>query len=252
MDAKKRIPPLDGLRVIMIFLVSWYHIWQQSWLQPMIGTYSLDYLVRSGYVWVDGTVLMSAFLLFLPYAKAMRGRGEIPEIREFYYRRARRILPSYYFIILITFFAVCLPWNLYQGNGPFLVKDLATHFTFTFTFFYDTYVATPLSAASWTLAIEAQAYLLFPWIARAAIRKPAAVMTAMVLICLGFRAWCLWGLTEYNLVVNQLINFLDVYVLGMLGAIVGVIFVIPYISAAKAEAYTLLKNNAKAIKLLPR
>ena len=74
-EARKRIPELDGLRVLMIFIVSWYHIWQQSWLRPMIGSYSLDYLVRSGYIWVDGTVLLSAFLLFLPYAKAMRERA---------------------------------------------------------------------------------------------------------------------------------------------------------------------------------
>ena len=39
-----RIPELDGLRALMIFLVSWYHIWQQSWLTPYVGQYSLDYL----------------------------------------------------------------------------------------------------------------------------------------------------------------------------------------------------------------
>ena len=47
-EKKTRIPELDGLRVLMIFIVSWYHIWQQSWLRPYIGSYSLDYLVRSG------------------------------------------------------------------------------------------------------------------------------------------------------------------------------------------------------------
>ena len=31
-----RIPELDGLRVLMIFVVSWYHIWQQSWLTQAI------------------------------------------------------------------------------------------------------------------------------------------------------------------------------------------------------------------------
>ena len=73
-ETRKRIPELDGLRVLMIFIVSWYHIWQQSWLRPVVGSYSLDYLVRSGYIWVDGTVLLSSFLLFLPYARAMRDR----------------------------------------------------------------------------------------------------------------------------------------------------------------------------------
>ena len=214
---KRRIPELDGLRAWMIFVVSWYHIWQQSWLRPSIGSYSLDYLVRSGYIWVDGTVLLSAFLLFLPYARAHRSGSPLPDTRQFYARRVRRVLPSYYFILLLVFFAVALPWGLYQ-DGPFLVKDLATHFTFTFTFFYDTCVATPLGAACWTLAIEVQAYLLFPLIARASLRWPVRTAVILLLICFGFRAWCLWALTEYTMVVNQLLNFLDVYVTGMLAA----------------------------------
>ena len=216
-ETRRRIPELDGLRVLMIFVVSWYHIWQQSWLPPMVGSLSLDYLVRSGYVWVDGTVLLSAFLLFLPYAAAMRGEVPVPDTRTFYWRRARRILPGYYFILLLVFFTICLPWNLYY-SAPYMVKDLATHFTFTFTFFYDTYIATPLGAASWTLAIEVQAYLLFPLIARGVMKRPVLTLSLLALTGWAFRAWCLWGLTDYSMVVNQLLNFTDVYVLGILGA----------------------------------
>ena len=216
-ETRKRIPELDGLRVLMIFIVSWYHIWQQSWLRPVIGSYSLDYLVRSGYIWVDGTVLLSSFLLFLPYAKAMRDRLPAPDTRDFYFRRARRILPGYYFIILVTLFAVAIPWGLYE-TPQFLVKDVATHLTFTFPFFRDTYIFTPLGAACWTLAIEVQAYLLFPWIAKGVMKKPALTLCALCAVCFGFRAWCIWTLTDYSVVVNQLINFLDVYVIGILAA----------------------------------
>lgn len=216
--ARMRIPELDGLRVLMIFIVSWYHIWQQSWLRPYIGSYSLDYLVRSGYVWVDGTVLLSCFLLFLPWARAMADGTPTPDTMDFYYRRFRRIVPGYYFITLAVFFAIALPWGLYE-SPQFLVKDLATHLTFTFTFFYDTYVVTPLGAAGWTLAILVQGYLLFPLIARGVMKKPAATFGLMAAVCLGFRAWCIWALYDYTMVVNQLINFLDVYILGIAGAI---------------------------------
>ena len=212
-----RIPELDGLRVLMIFIVSWYHIWQQSWLTPRVGQTSLDFLVRSGYVWVDGTVLLSAFLLFLPWARAGRDGTGLPAADSFWFRRAKRILPAYVFIILLTLFAVVLPWGLYS-SPQYMVKDLATHLTFTFPFFYDTYVATPLGAAAWTVAIEVQAYLLFPLIARGAVRKPVLTLGTMLALCFGFRAWCLWSLTEYNMVVNQLIDFLDVYVIGILAA----------------------------------
>ena len=216
-ERRQRIPELDGLRVLMIFIVSWYHIWQQSWLRPEIGSYSLDYLVRSGYIWVDGTVLLSSFLLYLPYAKAKRQNLPAPDTRAFYYRRARRILPGYYFILLATLLIVALPWKLYD-TPQFMVKDLATHLTFTFPFFRDTYMFTPLGAACWTLAIEVQAYALFPLIARGMMKKPALTGGIMCAVCFGFRAWCLWALSDYSMVVNQLINFLDVYVAGMLAA----------------------------------
>ena len=101
---RKWIPELDGLRVLMIFLVSWYHIWQQSWLTPVIGNYSLDYLLRSGYVWVDGTVLLSAFLLYRPYARAARRGDPLPDPGDFYRRRARKVLPGYWFILSAVFF----------------------------------------------------------------------------------------------------------------------------------------------------
>ena len=218
-ERRQRIPELDGLRVLMIFIVSWYHIWQQSWLRPLIGSYSLDYLVRSGYIWVDGTVLLSSFLLFLPYAKAMREHLPAPDTRAFYYRRARRVLPGYYFITLAVLFIVAVPWQLYD-RPQYLVKDVATHLTFTFTFFRDTYLATPLGAASWTLAIEVQAYALFPLIARGVMKKPALTLGLMCAVCFGFRAWCLWALVDYSMVVNQLINFLDVYAAGILAAMV--------------------------------
>ena len=216
---RSRIPELDGLRVLMIFIVSWYHIWQQSWLRPYIGNYSLDYLVRSGYVWVDGTVLLSCFLLFLPWARAMADGTPAPETKYFYYRRFRRVVPGYYFITLTVLLAIALPWELYD-SPQFLVKDLATHLTFTFTFFYDTYVATPLGAAGWTLAILVQGYLLFPLIARAIMKKPAVTLGLMAVVCFGFRAWCIWSLGDFTMVVNQLLNFLDVYVIGIGAAMI--------------------------------
>ena len=210
---QKWIPELDGLRVLMIFTVSWYHIWQQSWLTPVIGGYSLDYLLRSGYVWVDGTVLMSAFLLYRPYAQTRLRGAPLPDPAAFYRRRARRILPGYYTILALTFFGVCLPWHLY-ASPQYLVKDTVTHLTFLFPFFRDTYVMTPLGAACWTLAIEVQAYALFPWMARASLKHPGRTFGAMLAVCFGFRAWCLWSLDEFNMVVNQLANFLDLYALG--------------------------------------
>lgn len=213
-----RIPELDGIRVLLVFIVSWYHIWQQSWLHPHIGDISLDFLVRAGYFLVDGTVFLSAFLLFMPYARAMRGEGTVPDRRLFYQRRVQRTLPSYYFLILLTFFGVALPYGLYS-SGPFLVKDLFTHLTLTFPFSYETYYATPLGGAYWTLAIEWQAYLLFPFLARWIMKRPWGMVPLAALAFL-WRGYAIWAYTEYPMVVNQLPAFLDVYALGMASALV--------------------------------
>ena len=214
----RRIPELDGLRVLLVFVVSWYHIWQQSWLTPRIGGVSLDFLVRSGYMPVDGTILLSGFLLFLPYARTMLLEEELPDTREFYRRRIMRVVPSYNFYTLLLLFAVALPWGLYP-SAQRMVKDLFAHFTFTFTFSADTYMSTPVGVASWTLAVEMQAYLLFPLLSRMTLRRPTATLCGMAAAAFAFRGYCLWAMDEYGMVVNQLPAFLDVYALGMAGAI---------------------------------
>lgn len=220
-----RIPELDGLRVLMIFMVGWFHIWQQSWLEPSFeiggAWFSLDHIVRSGYVWVDATILLSAFLMLLPMARRWAACGDSGfSTRDFYLRKARRILPGYWFIILVFFFGICLPWDMYYGNGPYIVKDLFTHFTLIFPFWRDTYIYTPLGAASWTLSVVAQGYLLFPLMIRGLRKRPALTLCAMAGAAFAFRAWCLWGLTDYAMVVNTFVNFLDVYALGFLCAMI--------------------------------
>ncbi len=211
----RRIPELNGLRVLLVFIVSWYHIWQQSWLTPHVGSYSLDFLVRAGYVPVDGTILLSGFLLFLPHARAMLLGEPVPRTRVFYQRRIMRIVPCYALTTLVMLFAVAIPYDSYHGNASAMWKDVLMHLTFTQTFSYATYIATPIGVASWTVAIEMQAYLIFPLLAKAARRNALGTLAGMAAVTLLFRSWAVWALDEYNMVVNQLINFLDVYAIGM-------------------------------------
>ena len=217
--SSRRIPELDGLRVTLVFIVSWYHFWQQSWLTPHVGNVSLDFLVRSGYMPVDGTILLSAFLLFLPYARSMLEGAPVPDRREFYRKRVMRVVPSFYFVTLVMLFFVAIPWHLY-ANPQSMVKDVFAHLTFTLTFWPDTYISTPIGVASWTLAIEMQAYLLYPFLARAAMKRPKTTLLSMAAVAWLWRGWCLWALPDYSMVVNQLPSFLDVYALGMLDALV--------------------------------
>lgn len=82
-------------------------------------------------------------------------------------------------------FGVALATNAYGANRAFLLRDLVSHLTYTQMFAYDTYYATNLGGALWTLALEMQLYLLFPLLARAFRRRPALTFVADGRACAG-------------------------------------------------------------------
>ena len=93
----------DVLRILCIFTVAWFHIWQQSWLDPsfrIAGHYfDLQRIVRRGYMLVDLTLLLTGFLLYRPLVRA---GGRIADVKGFYYRRLCRILPCYLLAVLVA------------------------------------------------------------------------------------------------------------------------------------------------------
>lgn len=243
----RHVDVLDGVRAIAIFIVAWFHIWQQSWMWPVleIGSYSLnlDSLVRSGYMFVDVMLLISGFLLFLPYAR-QRALGEKPpSIPTFYARRAARILPSYWLVLLLVFvisamvtqLGYSLPQGWFSQGGSFewaaFWKDLLSHLTFTQVFSYDTYVATRFDVVLWTLAVEVQFYLIFPFLAKLFVRWPVWTWLGMAAAGLAFRYGVVLPAEDTTLLVNQLPAFLDVYANGMLFAII-------YVRLAKQLKHT--------------
>ena len=219
---KLTIGVLYGFRALMVLFVCNYHFWQQSWIGQHVtifGAYlSFDFFTRSSYLFVDGMLLLSGFLLYLPHARATEYGTLVPATREFYQKRFQRIVPSYTASVLLLF-AFAIANGIYRNAGAG-IADLASHLTFTFTFFPDTYLHTPLNGVLWTIAIEVQFYLLFPLLVRFMRQKPALTLVLMAAVGILFRA--VLGLTQPDLsmLVNQLPAFLDVYALGMLGAIV--------------------------------
>ena len=219
--SSKYVAIADGMRAIFIFIISWYHIWQQSWLQPTLylGKFKLDVypLVRTGYMWVDGMLLLSGFLTFLPYARSMLARKPLPDTGTFYKKRVARILPAYLFCIFLLFFADALP-NAMYSEPKYMWQDLLAHLTFTHTFFPFTYFSTHLNVVLWTLAIEVQFYLIFPLLAKAFAKRPAVTWLAMVGAAWLYRGYVTLFVTSNNIWINQLIAFMDIYALGFLGA----------------------------------
>lgn len=213
---KDRLSAPDGVRVLAIGLVMWFHIWQQSWLAPVlrVGGVTADFtsLARTGYIWVDIMLMLSGYLLFLPIA-----RGKELRAKDYYVRRLIRIVPCYYLSVLVMLFAFALPNHEYATRAA-LWKDLLTHLTFTHTFFLDTYVSTKLNVVLWTLAIEVQFYIVFPLVARAFKARPLLTYAGMALFSVLFRLLFIERQQNLDIWINQLPAMLDVYANGMLAA----------------------------------
>ena len=208
----------DFLRVVCIGFLGWYHIWQQSWLEPTLrlGSFYLSFFppVSCGYMFVDLLLLLSGFLLMLGF---LNDRDRRP--LDFYRSRAARILPSYWLCLAIILFAFALPQKLYTSPAK-LWGDLLPHLTFTHNLFYGSYLDTKLNGVLWTLAVEVQFYLLFPLLARAFTKKPALTYACMTGFSLLVRyRLCLWE-EDVSLYFNRLSAMLDVYANGMLAATV--------------------------------
>src|SRR5690242_13040439 len=156
--AAREIAVLDGVRALAIGLVLWTHI------QHLAGDAGADVgsglLYRIGAFGFTGVFLffvLSGFLLFLPFARAIIGGGALPSARNFYLRRALRILPLYY-TALAVYLLFLRPSLLHRANLHVAVLSvLLVHDSRP-----DSIIA--ITPPLWSLALEAQFYVLLPWL----------------------------------------------------------------------------------------
>ena len=231
--SKNRIDPrhvdvLDGIRALAIGLVLWFHVWQQSWLPPywhvpqwlvnmgVSSTVSFDFLPRSGFLWVDMMLLISAFCLFLPHARAAMDAEPVPRAADFYKKRLIRIVPCYCLSVLIIFFLFALPGGAYASARE-CWPDLLSTLTFTQTFFPNVLLGTKLNGVLWTAAIEMQFYLIFPLLARCFRKRPVWTYLGMIAVSvLYLNVFALGDPDRLRVTVNQLPGFFGVFANGML------------------------------------
>ncbi len=224
---------LDGIRALGVLCVLWFHFWQQTWLMPTYATPFLawtgikainpDVLRRVGYLCVDLMLLLSAFVLYLPYARRTFCGTPVDPVGTFFKKRFARIVPSYLFAVIVMF-AVAMALNAYQGRASFALKDLLTHLTFTQMLFNDTYLFTAITAVMWTVCIEVAFYLIFPLLARAFERRPLLVYAAMMLCGVWFTNAVSPALGEPRIMVNRFLTFLPVFANGMMAAYLYVLY----------------------------
>lgn len=212
----KHIKVLDGIRTLSILIIVWYHFWQQTWIYHKIGPVSLDFIPRYGYLLVDMMILLSSFCLFLPYARSMVYKEELPSTKKFYIHRIARIVPSYYVSLIILFLILILSGKFVFNS--FFIKDALMHMFFIQNWSFDTLISGTFNVVLWTVAIEVQYYLFFPFLAKRFTKKPGLtyfILTVIGLICIFIIKK---NINDYNIgyYVNHFLTFIPVYANGML------------------------------------
>jgi peptidoglycan/LPS O-acetylase OafA/YrhL len=146
-----RLPELDGVRGVAILVVLAYHgfAWsmqKESWTG---FAHVVELLTRPGWMGVDLFFVLSGFLIT---GILLDSRGRPRYFRNFYSRRALRILPLYYAIlVLIAIF--------YRGSAGFVALS-----TFYLSNMADLFGVSVVYGPLWSLSVEEHFYLFWPWL----------------------------------------------------------------------------------------
>ncbi len=190
----RRIPEVDGLRFIAIFLVFVQHVYQSvlSRYQPGQAP-PLDQvmvLIRDSRCGVELFFLISGFILALPFA-AQHLFGSAPvSLRAYYKRRITRLEPPYLITLVLWFAVLVLYWHeSWRSQLPHLIASGA----YLHNLIYDgpsTYMST-INPVAWSLEVEVQFYFIAPVLAlvfvikdrliRRGVMIAAAIATSQIL-----------------------------------------------------------------------
>lgn len=173
----KWIPQLDGLRGIAILLVLWAHSWEAFQTTDR----------KFGWTGVNLFFVLSGFLIT---GLLIEARGTPHYFRNFYARRGLRIWPLYYIVIAFIFaYNTFLPPRL---RFPASVYRIEYYLFYVQNLFVCDFPGPGALLITWSLAVEEQFYLLWPFVVRIfSLRNLRNVLIGVVVLDPFFRAWFL-------------------------------------------------------------
>ncbi|MFI5274511.1 MAG: acyltransferase family protein [Ktedonobacterales bacterium] len=226
----KHLAYVDGARAVAALYVAFHHSWaivSSSTVRPspLPLVAQLYGIVGYGRWAVSAFIAISGFSLMLPI---VRGDGQLSGgVLTFFKRRARRILPPYYFsmafvLVLIwllighhtgTSWDASLPVSKQSLLGHFLLlQDVARNGMYT------------INGVFWSIAIEWHIYFFFPVLVLLARRLSVAVTmlcaavaayaASMVLLVVHVPGYLSYLPDRLSLIVD----YLGLFALGMLAA----------------------------------
>ena len=148
------IPAIDGLRAVAVIAVMFYHL-GFTW-------------IPGGFLGVDLFFVISGYVITRLLLDSIAQSGGL-DLKGFYIARARRLLPALIFMLVSTTIAIGI-W------APDTIKRLLTDTPFSLTGtmnwwlvahhqdYFESIGRPPLLQHTWSLAVEAQFYLVWPLI----------------------------------------------------------------------------------------
>ena len=187
---KTHFPPLDGLRGIAVLLVILVHTVEHDG-HSVVGAV-LDNLGHFGWAGVPLFFVLSGFLIT---GILLDTRGQPNYLRDFYARRSLRIFPLYFAFLAANFYL--FPRLPVTDALPQPRPENQIYFwTYTSNMIAwlsgNLYASVPALLPTWSLAVEEQVYLVWPWMILIVPRQRLALMFG--LCALGSFTWRVWSL----------------------------------------------------------
>jgi peptidoglycan/LPS O-acetylase OafA/YrhL len=212
------IPALDGLRGIAILLVLLHHFaWVPITMTGLPGV--VLGFTRIGWVGVELFFVLSGFLITGILVDSKPAENYLS---TFYIRRALRILPLYYGCVFIVF--ILLP-SLGKAGIPNLPRQITSGQLWYW--FYAGNWASFWNAGAycfghfWSLAVEEQFYLFWPWIVLMTSRRTLArVCILLILVGPAVRAFLHFRGVDPDLIYISTWCYLDTLALGSIAALI--------------------------------
>ncbi len=167
---RARMPELDSLRGIAILLVLFLHGFAYVADPSSFTGLRREFMVLTSYGWI-GVQLFFVLSGFLITGILLESRLRPDYYRRFYKRRALRILPAYYGLLLILLALNQTSWLGHRTGLPFLL------FSFAYLSNVTPLFGIPIQyTVLWSLAVEEHFYLVWPMIVRNISRRALALV----------------------------------------------------------------------------
>ncbi|MBX7220801.1 MAG: acyltransferase [Blastocatellia bacterium] len=164
-----KIPSLDGIRALSILLVIGCHSLDSYRCPPALTAFRW---LLSGDLGVTIFFVLSGYLITTLLLKEKNKTGQI-DCKAFYIRRFFRIFPVFYLYVLVV---LCLDqWQQLGLSARLYVHAL----TYTMNF---AGAGTWLLGHAWSLGVEEQFYLLWPWVMRAKTATVSRVAVGLIVL----------------------------------------------------------------------